>query len=132
MQKYIHEFFSNTDVELRLDGADINILINSNGIQKKVTSLSGGEKKRLNIAIQLGLYDLIQATSQVSFNMLWLDEIESELDPVGVQQLINIIEDKSDTSESVYWITNHPAVKENIQNKIICTKSLGVTTIEEK
>jgi len=132
MQKYIHEFFSNTDVELRLDGADINILINSNGIQKKVTSLSGGEKKRLNIAIQLGLYDLIQATSQVSFNMLWLDEIESELDPVGVQQLINIIEDKSDTSESVYWITNHPAVKESIQNKIICTKSLGVTTIEEK
>ena len=132
MQKYIHEFFNNTEVELRLDGADINILINSNGIQKKVTSLSGGEKKRLNIAIQLGLYDLIQATSQVSFNMLWLDEIESELDPIGVQQLINIIEDKSDTSESVYWITNHPAVKESIQSKIICTKSLGVTTIEEK
>ena len=122
----------NTDVELRLDGANIDILINSNGIQKKVTSLSGGEKKRLNIAIQLGLYDLIQATSQVSFNMLWLDEIESELDPIGVQQLINIIEDKSDTSESVYWITNHPAVKESIQNKIVCTKSLGVTTIEEK
>ena len=122
----------NTDVELRLDGANIDILINSNGIQKKVTSLSGGEKKRLNIAIQLGLYDLIQATSQVSFNMLWLDEIESELDPIGVQELINIIEDKSDTSESVYWITNHPAVKESIQNKIVCTKSLGVTTIEEK
>ena len=132
MQKYIHTFFKNTEAELRLEGANIDIVINSNGIQKKVTSLSGGEKKRLNIAIQLGLYDLIQATSQVSFNILWLDEIESELDQAGVNQLIEIIEDKNNDIESVYWITNHPTVKENITGKIICTKSLGVTTVEER
>lgn len=131
MQTYVHQFFKNTEAELHLEGPNIEILINSNGIKKKITSLSGGEKKRLNIAIQLALYDLIQATSQVTFNVLWLDEIESELDPIGVQQLINIIEDKNDTAESVFWITNHPAVKETVQNKIICTKSLGVTTIEE-
>ena len=132
MQTYIHQFFENTEAELHLEGPNIEILINSNGIKKKVTSLSGGEKKRLNIAIQLALYDLIQATSQVSFNVLWLDEIESELDQVGVNQLINIIEDKSNDAETVFWITNHPNVKENITNKIICTKSLGVTTIEER
>lgn len=132
MQTYIHQFFENTEAELRLEGPNIEILINSSGIKKKVTSLSGGEKKRLNIAIQLALYDLIQATSQVSFNVLWLDEIESELDQVGVNQLINIIEDKSNDAETVFWITNHPNVKESITNKIICTKSLGVTTIEER
>ena len=132
MQTYIHQFFENTEAELHLEGPNIEILINSNSIKKKVTSLSGGEKKRLNIAIQLALYDLIQATSQVSFNVLWLDEIESELDQVGVNQLINIIEDKSNDAETVFWITNHPNVKENITNKIICTKSLGVTTIEER
>ena len=132
MQTYIHQFFENTEAELHLEGPNIDILINSNGIKKKVTSLSGGEKKRLNIAIQLALYDLIQATSQVSFNVLWLDEIESELDQAGVNQLINIIEDKSNDAETVFWITNHPNVKENITNKIICTKSLGVTTIEER
>ena len=132
MQTYIHQFFENTEAELHLEGPNIEILINSNGIKKKVTSLSGGEKKRLNIAIQLALYDLIQATSQVSFNVLWLDEIESELDQAGVNQLINIIEDKSNDAETVFWITNHPNVKESITNKIICTKSLGVTTIEER
>ena len=132
MQTYIHQFFENTEAELHLEGPNIEILINSNSIKKKVTSLSGGEKKRLNIAIQLALYDLIQATSQVSFNVLWLDEIESELDQAGVNQLINIIEDKSNDAETVFWITNHPNVKENITNKIICTKSLGVTTIEER
>ena len=132
MQTYIHQFFENTEAELHLEGPNIEILINSNGIKKKVTSLSGGEKKRLNIAIQLALYDLIQATSQVSFNVLWLDEIESELDQAGVNQLINIIEDKSNDAETVFWITNHPNVKENITNKLICTKSLGVTTIEER
>jgi len=132
MQKYIHYFFKNTDVSLRLEGANIEICITAGKIIKKVSSLSGGEKKRLNIAIQLGLYDLIRATSQISFNILWLDEIESELDPIGVSQLIDIIEEISDNIDSVFWITNHPTVKENIQNKIICTKSLGVTTIEEQ
>ncbi len=132
MQKYIHLFFMNTEASLSLEGANIEISIESNNITKKISSLSGGEKKRLNIAIQLALYDLIKMTSQVSFNLLWLDEIESELDQAGVNQLIDIIEDKSDDIESVLWITNNPIVKENITHKYICTKSLGVTTVEEQ
>lgn len=132
ISKYMSVFFKNTDAQLVLNGPTIDIVINSNGIQKKVSSLSGGEKKRLNIAIQLSLYDLIKSTSQVSFNTLWLDEIESELDSVGVQQLIDVIDDKSNEIDTVFWITNHPAVSESIPNKIICKKSLGVTTIEER
>ena len=131
MQKYIHTFFKNTDVELKLNGATIEININSNGIRKSVSSLSGGEKKRLNISIQLALYDLIRSTSQINFNILCLDEVESQLDPLGCQQLIEIIEDKSDEIETVFWITNNNMVSENIDKKIICKKILGVTEIYE-
>ena len=132
MQKYIARFFKNTDVTLRVNGAAIDILINSGGIQKNISSLSGGEKKRLNLAIQLALYDLIKSTSQVSFNLLWLDEIETQLDPLGCQQLIEIIEDKSDEVESTFWITNNSMVSENIPNKIICKKIMGKTEIFEQ
>ena len=130
MQKYISVFFKNTDVELKLNGASIDINISSSGIKKNVSSLSGGEKKRLNLAIQLGLYDLISSTAQVSFNTLWLDEVESEVDQQGIQQLIQIIEDISEKVETVMWITNNPNVKEAIPDKIICKKKCGKTELE--
>lgn len=131
MQKYISRFFNNTTVELKLNGASIDINIDSNGIKKLVSSLSGGEKKRLDLSIQLGLYDLVQSTSQIGFNTIWLDEIEQCLDDLGVEQLIEVIEDKSQDVESVYWISNNGAVKQEIPNKIVCTKSLGKTQISE-
>lgn len=131
MQKYISRFFNNTTVELKLNGASIDILIDSNGIKKLVSSLSGGEKKRLDLSIQLGLYDLVQSTSQVGFNTIWLDEIEQCLDDIGVEQLIEVIEDKSQDVESVYWISNNSTVKQEIPNKIVCTKRLGKTEISE-
>ena len=131
MQRYIHSFFKNTEVSLRLNGASIEIDINSLGIQKSVSNLSGGEKKRLDLAIQFALYDLLQSTSQITFNILCLDEIEAQLDSLGCQQLISIIEDLSEKVETAYWITNNPMVSEVIPHKIICTKSLGCTQIEE-
>lgn len=131
MQRYIHSFFKNTEVALRLNGASIEIDINSLGIQKSVSKLSGGEKKRLDLAIQFALYDLLQSTSQISFNILCLDEIEAQLDSLGCQQLIGIIEDLSERVETAYWITNNDMVSEVVPHKIICKKSLGCTQIEE-
>lgn len=131
MQQYIHSFFKNTEVSLRLNGASIEIDINSLGIKKSVSKLSGGEKKRLDLAIQFGLYDLLQSTSQISFNILCLDEIEAQLDSLGCQQLIGIIEDLSERVETAYWITNNSMVSEVVPHKIICTKSLGCTHVEE-
>lgn len=131
MQRYISKFFDNTEVTLKLNGASIEILIDSKGIKKSVSSLSGGEKKRLNLAIQFALYDLLKMTAQISFNILWLDEIEAQLDTLGIQQLINIIDDKSEEIESVMWITNSNDVKEHIPNKIICKKIMGKTEVEQ-
>ena len=132
MARYIIRFFENTHIKLELNGPAIDILIDSNGINKSVSSLSGGEKKRLNLIIQFALYDLIKLTSQVSFNILWLDEIEAQLDALGIQQLIDVIDDKSESIETVMWITNSTDVKEHISNKIICKKSLGVTEVYEQ
>lgn len=131
MQFYIGRFFKNTEVSLLLNGASIDIKIQADGVTKSISSLSGGEKKRVDISIQLALYDLIQTVSQSRFNLLCLDEIESQLDPIGCEQLIEIIEDKSENIETVWWITNAPQVKESIPNKILVKKILGKTEVEE-
>ena len=131
MQFYINRFFKNTEVNLVLNGNAIDIKIYADGVVKSISSLSGGEKKRIDISIQLALYDLIQTVSQSKFNLLCLDEIESLLDPIGCEQLIEIIEDKAENIETVWWITNHPSVKETIPHKIIAKKILGKTEVEE-
>lgn len=131
MQSYINRFFKNTEVALLLNNAAIDIKIQADGVTKSISSLSGGEKKRVDISIQLALYDLIQTVSQSKFNLLCLDEIESQLDPIGCEQLIEIIEDKSENIETVWWITNAPQVKENIPRKILVKKILGKTEVEE-
>ena len=131
MQFYIGRFFKNTEVSLLLNNASIDIKIQADGITKNISSLSGGEKKRVDISIQLALYDLIQTVSQARFNLLCLDEIESQLDPIGCEQLIEIIEDKAENIETVWWITNHPSVKESIPQKILVKKILGKTEVEE-
>lgn len=131
MQFYINRFFKNTEVNLILNGNAIDIKIHADGVVKSISSLSGGEKKRIDISIQLALYDLIQTVSQSKFNLLCLDEIESLLDPIGCEQLIEIIEDKAENIETVWWITNHPSVKETIPHKIIAKKILGKTEVEE-
>lgn len=131
MQFYIGRFFKNTEVSLLLNGASIDIKIQADGVTKSISSLSGGEKKRIDISIQLALYDLIQTVSQSKFNLLCLDEIESLLDPIGCEQLIEIIEDKAENIETVWWITNHPSVKESIPQKILVKKILGKTEVEE-
>ena len=131
MQSYINRFFKNTEVTLLLNNAAIDIKIQADGVVKSISSLSGGEKKRVDISIQLALYDLIQTVSQSKFNLLCLDEIESQLDPIGCEQLIEIIEDKSENIETVWWITNAPQVKENIPRKILVKKILGKTEVEE-
>ena len=131
MQSYINRFFKNTEVTLLLNNAAIDIKIQADGVIKSISSLSGGEKKRVDISIQLALYDLIQTVSQSKFNLLCLDEIESQLDPIGCEQLIEIIEDKSENIETVWWITNAPQVKENIPKKILVKKILGKTEVEK-
>ena len=131
MQFYINRFFKNTEVSLLLNNAAIDIKIQADGVTKSISSLSGGEKKRVDISIQLALYDLIQTVSQARFNLLCLDEIESLLDPIGCEQLIEIIEDKAENIETVWWITNHPSVKESIAQKILVKKILGKTEVEE-
>ena len=132
MQKYIACFFQNTDVSLQLNGASIEIVITANGMRKSISSLSGGEKKRVNLAIQFSLYDLMKTASQSKFSVIFLDEIEAQLDSLACQQLIELIEDKADEIESVYWISNSDMVKQNIVNKIICTKKCGRTEVTEQ
>ena len=99
------------------------------GIIKPVSCLSGGERKRVDLCIQLGLYDLIKSTSLFDINFVCFDEIESALDGDGIRTLIDIIDERKDIIPTILWITNRSEVMECIPNRINVTKTNGFSEV---
>ena len=133
IKTYIPKFFSNADLHLTTPTAEKNVIdmvFEEDGVIKPVTSLSEGEKKRINLITQMAIYDLVQSTSLFNFNLCIFDEIESALDPEGVRQLLEVIDDRQDNFNTAWWITNNEMVSSNILNKILATKKNGFTKVE--
>lgn len=79
---------------------------NTIGIQfdgKEYEGLSGGEKQKLDVLVQLSLRDLIIQTSGIEANLVVFDEIFDALDQAGCEALLNVI---SDLGLTVYSITH--------------------------
>lgn len=130
---YVPKFFVGADLYLTtpsIEKAAIDLVFEEDGVRKPVSNLSSGERKRVNISIQLAIYDLLQSTSLFNFNLCIFDEIESALDPEGVRQLLEIIDDRQDNFQTAWWITNNEMVSSNILNKIIAKKQNGFTRVE--
>lgn len=132
LKSYIRKFFTDTNVYLttpNMDKNQIDIVFETGGIVKPIGNLSGGERKRLDLAIQMSIYNLIQSTSMFNFNICVFDEIESALDPAGVEQLIELISERSEDIPTTWWITNNDMVSSNIVNKIQSEKIDGFTKV---
>jgi len=54
-------------------------------------SLSGGEKKRVSLAVMLGLNDLLLLTGKDRSNIIFFDEVADSFDADGVKGLIELI-----------------------------------------
>ena len=133
IKNYTHKFFSGVNLYLTTPSMEknaIEIVFEEDGVVKPVSNLSSGERKRVDLQIQMAIYDLVQSTSLFNFNLCVFDEIESALDPEGVRQLLEVIEDRQDNFQTAWWITNNEMVSSNILNKIVATKKNGFTKVE--
>ena len=76
---------------------------------------SGGEKKRVDLAIYLSLSDLLQASAGLKCNILAADEICDGLSPLGVQQFLSVLRQKADDGTCVFVVSHNPAVAESFE-----------------
>jgi len=65
--------------------------IYNNGAEVHFDSLSGGEKKRVSLAVMLGLNDLLLLTGKDRSNIIFFDEVADSFDADGVKGLIELI-----------------------------------------
>lgn len=102
-KQYSLDIFGTDKLDFYLDGNNIVIIYDG----KDYEVLSGGEKQKVDVIIQLSIRDMLCKFLNFSSNILVLDEITDNLDSVGCQKMFNLISTKLNDVQAVYIITHH-------------------------
>ena len=91
---------------------ELSVEINGNALDitycgKVFDGLSGGEKQRVDLILQLAIRDLLTSYLGLSANILVLDEITDFLDKKSCQAVMQLLEKELNTIESVFIISHH-------------------------
>lgn len=107
-------------------------IYNSNGKECSYFNFSGGERKRIDIAILFMFQDILKLQTGVSFNISMYDELfDSALDESGVLNVMDILKERVEkTQETIYIIShNKTASSMTFTNTILLEKKNGTTFI---
>lgn len=100
---YCGTVFGTKELSLHLNGNALDIAY----CGKHFDGLSGGEKQRVDLIIQLAIRDLLTTYLGLSANILVLDEITDFLDSKSCQAVMQLLEKELNTVESVFIISHH-------------------------
>lgn len=100
---YCNIVFGTRDLSLSLNGNALDITY----CNKVFDGLSGGEKQRVDLILQLAIRDLLTSYLSLSSNILVLDEITDFLDKKSCQAVMHLLEKELKTVESVFIISHH-------------------------
>lgn len=104
----------------------LNVVINDNGAEIDIGSLSSGELARVNVAALLGIRKILQAISSSRINLLILDETIENLDANGKEKLVEVLLGTSDLN--VFLVSHsftHPLIA-----KVHVVKENNISRIE--
>jgi DNA repair exonuclease SbcCD ATPase subunit len=102
-KEYCNTVFGTRELSLNLNGNALDITY----CGKMFDGLSGGEKQRVDLILQLAIRDLLTSYLDLSANILVLDEITDFLDKRSCQAVMNLLEKELQTVESVFIISHH-------------------------
>ena len=102
-KEYCEDIFNTREVSFTLNGNDIDILYNN----KEYELLSGGERQKIDIIIQLAIRDMLKNIMGFSSNIIVFDEIFDFLDAKGTNALIKSISTRLGDISTVFIISHH-------------------------
>lgn len=102
-KKYCETVFGTRELSLEICGNALDITY----CGKAFDGLSGGEKQRVDLILQLAIRDLLNSYLGLSANILVLDEITDFLDKKSCAAVMQLLEKELNTTESVFIISHH-------------------------
>lgn len=103
-------------------------VINANG-DNDYSGNSNGEKRRIDIAINMALQDLVASRSNKNIDLIVYDEVYEGLDSVGCESVIELLEEKARQVGTIFVITHNDNLKQLFSQSLTVTKSDGRTVI---
>ncbi len=124
---YCSTVFGTRELSLALNGNALDITY----CGKVFDGLSGGEKQRVDLILQLAIRDLLTSHLGLNANILVLDEITDFLDKKSCQAVMRLLEKELNTVESVFIISHHAEELEiPIDSEIrVIKNTLGISEI---
>jgi len=126
---YYLSFLTNSKYTLLFD-EELKEKVTTNDQDIQYISLSGGEKRKVNLAVTMALKDLLLLTDRTQSNILFLDEIAENLDEEGIQGLFSLLQEiKKD--KLIFIITHNKYLKTLLHSapRLSIIKSEGVSKI---
>jgi DNA repair exonuclease SbcCD ATPase subunit len=108
-------------------------IVNNKGNECSYFNFSGGERKRIDVAVLFMFQDVLRLYSGTSFSLSMYDELfDSAIDEAGIEKIIEILKKRiQDYDESIYIVShNKSSIKSNFDNIIMLEKTNGTTKIQ--
>lgn len=127
VKQYSNEVFGTDKLDFELDENSIDITY----CDKPYENLSGGEKQKIDVIVQLALRDILSKQLNIHSNLLVCDEIFDNLDSQGCSKIMNLISNLNDI-DSVFIVSHHAQDLELTKdNSIIVEKDeTGISSIK--
>ena len=95
-------------------------------------SLSGGEKRKINLAVMLGLKDLLLLTDSTHTDLLFFDEVAENIDEPGVEGLHQLLLELK-KEKTIFVITHNKHLKTLLDSskRVTIIKDKGTSTIRK-
>ena len=119
----------------KIDGtlADkLDVRVTNKGFEADYSTLSSGEQRRVDIAIGLALQDLVMSRSNLSFNVLFYDELFDSLDSTGVEKVVELLNQRLSTASSIFVISHDTSLKALFDKSITMVMNNGMSELKEE
>ena len=91
--------------------------------------LSGGEKRKVRLATNMALQDLVASRASKAIDLYIGDEIDHALDESGLERLMGVLEERAKVKGTVLVIS-HNELSDWIRESVLAIKENGFTRLE--
>lgn len=122
------ELSSTTDLKSGDSRESISIKVTAEGAEATIPS--GAQWRKISLAVDLALMDLVASREGSRIDALFLDEVLDGLDPVGKARVVQLLRELRETRSTILVVSHDELIAEQFSDQIIVTKKGGKARVE--